>query len=62
VWPLLSMQPAEVVQLELARAHYDALSGAGADPDALALHRREVLKMLIGQLAIALDYVPEALA
>lgn len=62
VWPLLSMQPMEVVQLELARCHYDALAGAGADPDTLAIHRRELLKMLIEQLASALDYVPEGLA
>jgi hypothetical protein len=62
VWPLLSMQPAEVVQLELARAHHDALTGAGADPDALAIHRRELLKMLIEQLASALVYVPVELA
>lgn len=58
VWPLLSMQPAEVVHLELARGHYDALTGAGADADTLALHRRELLKMLIEQLANALVYVP----
>lgn len=58
VWPLLSMQPAEVVHLELARGHYDALTGAGADADTLAFHRRELLKMLIEQLANALVYVP----
>jgi hypothetical protein len=62
VWPLLSFQPTEVVQLELARAHHDALVGAHADPESLALHRREVLKMLIQQLANALDYVPPGLA
>jgi len=61
VWPLLSMQPAEVVQLELARFHYDALVGARADADSLATHRRELLKMLIEQLAGALDSVPAEL-
>ncbi len=61
VWPLLSMQPAEVVQLELARFHYDALVGARADADSLASHRRELLKMLIEQLAGALDSVPAEL-
>lgn len=58
VWPLLSMQPAEVVHLELARCHYDALVGARADADTLASHRLEILKMLIEQLASALDHVP----
>jgi hypothetical protein len=62
VWPLLSLQPAEVVQLELARAHHDALVGAGADDDTLGAHRRELLKLLISQLAQALDYVPAELA
>ncbi len=61
VWPLLSMQPADVVHLELARGHYDALVGAGADADSLADHRRELLKMLIEQLANALVHVPEGL-
>jgi hypothetical protein len=61
VWPLLSMQPAEVVQLELARGHYDALVGARADPETLASHRLEILKMLIEQLASALVHVPDEL-
>lgn len=61
VWPLLSMQPAVVVQLELARHHYDALAGAGASPDELAGHRIELLRMFIEQLADALLYVPEGL-
>lgn len=61
VWPLLSMQPTQVVQLELARNHCDALVGARADEDTLVEQRREILKLLIQQLADALDHVPPEL-
>jgi hypothetical protein len=61
VWPLLSFQTGEVVQLELARYHYDALVAAGADPDTRRSKHEELLVLFVEQLAQALDHVPEAL-
>lgn len=61
VWPLLSFQTAEVVQLELARNHYDALVAAGADLDTRRQKHDELLTLFVDQLARALDHVPEGL-
>ena len=61
VWPLLSFQTGEVVQLELARYHYDALVAAGADPETRRQKHAELLELFVDQLARALDHVPEGL-
>jgi hypothetical protein len=61
VWPLLSYQGEQVVLVELARNHYDALVGAGADEAVRAQQRLELAQLFIKQLADALDHVPEGL-
>jgi hypothetical protein len=61
VWPLLSYQPTAIVQLEIARHHYDALAGAGADQATLANQRQDLLASFVEQIADALDHVPEGL-
>jgi hypothetical protein len=61
VWPLLSFQTGEVVHLELARNHYDALVAAGADPDTRRQKHAELMALFLDQLARALDHVPEGL-
>jgi hypothetical protein len=61
VWPLLSYQPELVVQVELARNHYDALVGAGADVAVREQQRTELALLFVRQLADALDHVPEGL-
>jgi hypothetical protein len=61
VWPLLSFQTGEVVQLELARYHYDALVAAGADAETRRQRHAELVELFVDQLARALDHVPEGL-
>jgi hypothetical protein len=61
VWPLLSFQTGEVVHLELARYHYDALVAAGADAETRRNKHAELVALFTDQLARALDHVPEAL-
>lgn len=61
-WPLLSYQPKAIVELELARYHYDALVGAGIDERTQADRRAELLALFVDQLAEALDHVPDSLA
>jgi hypothetical protein len=61
VWPLLSLQTREVVQVELARYQYDALISARADEAVRAQKLRELVEAFTAQLADALDHVPEGL-
>lgn len=61
VWPLLSFQTGEIVHLELARNHYDALVAAGADPETCGHKHDELIALFLDQLARALDHVPEGL-
>jgi hypothetical protein len=61
IWPLLSFQTGEVVQLELARYHYDALVAAGADDETRRQKHAELIALFVDQLALALDHAPEAL-
>jgi len=61
IWPLLSFQTGEVVHLELARHHYDALVIAGADADFRRKRHDELRALFLDQLADALDHVPEAI-
>jgi hypothetical protein len=62
IWPLLSFQTGEVVHLELARAHYDALVGAGVDAETRRQRREEMMALFLDQLARALEHVPENLS
>lgn len=61
VWPLLSLQTREVVQVELARYHFDALTIAGVDPAMRAQKLSELVEVFTAQLADALDHVPEGI-
>jgi hypothetical protein len=61
VWPLLSLQTREVVQVELARYHYDALTSAGVDDAMRAQKLSELVEVFTAQLADALDHVPEGI-
>jgi hypothetical protein len=61
VWPLLSLQTREVVQVELARYHYDALTAAGVDPTVRAQKLGELVDAFTAQLADALEHVPEGI-
>lgn len=61
VWPLLSFQTGEVVHVELARYHYDALIAAGADEAARSQKLAELVEVFAAQLAEALEHVPEGL-
>lgn len=61
IWPLLSFQTGEVVHLELARHHYDALVAAGVDADTRRQKREDLLALFLDQLSNALNHVPEAL-
>jgi hypothetical protein len=61
VWPLLSFQSGEIVHIELARYHYDALVGAGVDEGTRAQKLGELLELFTAQLANALDHVPEGI-
>jgi hypothetical protein len=61
IWPLLSFQTGEVVHLELARAHFDALVAAGVDAETRRERREEMMALFLDQLARALDHVPEGL-
>ncbi|MCA9701664.1 MAG: hypothetical protein KC431_29355 [Myxococcales bacterium] len=61
IWPLLSYQRAEVVLMELARYHYDALIAAGVDQSTRAQKHGELLELFVLQLANALEHVPENL-
>lgn len=61
VWPLLSFQSGNVVHIELARNHYDALVAAGADQGTRELKHAELVELFTAQLAAALDHVPEGL-
>ncbi|NVB38444.1 hypothetical protein G6O69_11430 [Pseudenhygromyxa sp. WMMC2535] len=57
-WPLLSYQSAEVVELELARYHYDAIVAAGADAASRKPKHDELVELFARQLASALDHLP----
>lgn len=59
VWPLLAFQTAEITRIELARNHYDALVGAGADQSVCQQRRTELALLFVKQLANALDHMPE---
>jgi hypothetical protein len=61
VWPLLSLQTREVVQVELARYQYDALSAAGVDDAMRAQKLAELVEVFTAQLADALEHVPEGI-
>lgn len=61
VWPLLSLQTREVVQVELARYHYDALTAAGVDDATRAQKLSELVEVFTAQLADALEHVPEGI-
>jgi hypothetical protein len=61
IWPLLSFQTGEVVHLELARYHYDALVAAGADVETRRQKHGELMALFLDQLARALDHAPESL-
>jgi hypothetical protein len=61
VWPLLSLQTREVVQVELARYHFDALTSAGVDDATREQKLGELVEMFTAQLADALDHVPEGI-
>jgi hypothetical protein len=61
VWPLLSFQTGEVVHVELARHHYDALIAAGADEATRSQKLGELVEAFAAQLAEALEHVPEGL-
>ena len=61
VWPLLSFQTGEVVQVELARYHYDALVTAGVDAEIRRVKHQELVGLFRDQLARALDHVPEGI-
>jgi hypothetical protein len=62
VWPLLSFQTGEVVHLELARYHFDALVAAGVDVETRQQKREELMSLFLDQLAHALDHAPEGLS
>jgi hypothetical protein len=61
VWPLLSLQTGEVVHVELARHHYDALLTAGVDDATRTQKLNELVELFTAQLAEALDHVPEGI-
>jgi hypothetical protein len=61
VWPLLSFQTGEVVRIELARYHYDALLAAGVEPGLREEKLAELVELFTAQLAAALDHVPEGI-
>jgi hypothetical protein len=61
VWPLLSLQTGEVVYVELARHHYDALLTAGVDDATRTQKLNELVELFTAQLAEALDHVPEGI-
>ncbi len=58
-WPLLSYQSGSIVELELARHHFDALVGAGMDAHGRGERREALGRLLIDQLADALAQIPE---
>lgn len=62
IWPLLSLQTGEVVHLELARYHYDALVTAGADIETRRQKHAELMALFLDQLARALEHAPENLS
>lgn len=57
-WPLLSYQGGELVRLELARHHYDALVAAGADAQVCERRRAELVELAVALLSKALEQVP----
>ena len=61
VWPLLSFQSGAVVNIELARYHYDALVAAGAEQSLREQKLAELVELFTTQLAAALDHVPEGI-
>lgn len=58
-WPLLSYQGDALIQLELARHHYDALVAAGVDEETRTIRHATLVDQFIAQLAAALDHAPE---
>jgi hypothetical protein len=60
VWPILSYLPAPTVRIERARWEYDTKAEAGLEGDALEAERAKMAGLLEGQLADALEELPEA--
>ena len=60
VWPILSYLPAPAVRIERARWEFDTKTEGGLDGDALEGERAKMAGLLEGQLADALEELPEA--
>lgn len=59
VWPILSYMPAPTVRIERARWEYDTKAEGGLEGDELEAERAKMAGLLEGQLADALDELPE---
>ena len=59
VWPILSYLPAPAVRIERARWEFDTKTEAGLEGDALEAERAKMAGLLEGQLADALEELPE---
>ncbi len=58
-WPILSYQPARIVELEIARYDFDAAEAEGQDAQKLADAKVDMLDMMREQFAHALDFMPD---